>query len=97
MATPSFAPLLFALMSPRFPSHASHPADGQAVQLRTVKAKTGNGEEEAAFLEPFFEKAKEGAILVLNEIRQTWEGRLERHMAQALFSTSTKERYFSFR
>ena len=86
-----------AFMAPRSPSYAFHPADGQAVQRRTLKAKAGNGEEEAAFFELFFEKAKEGGILVVSEVRQTLEARLERPVAPALFNTSAKERYFSFR
>jgi transposase len=40
-------------------------------------------EEEMAFLEPFFEKAKAGGILVVSEIKQALEGRLGRHVALA--------------
>jgi transposase len=40
-------------------------------------------EEEAAFLEPFFEKAKAGGILVVSEIKPALEERLGRHVALA--------------
>lgn len=40
-------------------------------------------EEEAAFLEPFFEKARAGGILVVGEIKQALEERLGRHVALA--------------
>lgn len=38
-------------------------------------------EAEVVFLEPFFEKAKAGGILVVSEIRQALEERLGRHVA----------------
>jgi len=40
-------------------------------------------EEEVAFLDPFFEKAKVGGLLVVGEIRQALEERLGRHVALA--------------
>jgi transposase len=40
-------------------------------------------EEETAFLEPFFEKAKLGGILVVGEIKQALDGRLGRTVALA--------------
>lgn len=40
-------------------------------------------EEEKAFLEPFFEKAKVGGILVVAEIHRALEERLGRHVALA--------------
>lgn len=40
-------------------------------------------EEERAFLEPFFDKAKEGGILVVGEIHKALEERLGRHVALA--------------
>ena len=40
-------------------------------------------EEELAFLEPFFEKAKTGGILVVGEIKRALEERLGRHVALA--------------
>ena len=40
-------------------------------------------EEEAAFLSPFFEKAKVGGILIVSEIKQALDARLERTVALA--------------
>ena len=40
-------------------------------------------EEEAVFLEPFFEKAKSGGILVVGEIKQALDIRLGRTVALA--------------
>jgi transposase len=56
----------------------------------TVKPRRGgrhrenlNREEEAAFLEPFFEKGRAGGILVVSEIKQALEERLGRDVALA--------------
>ena len=40
-------------------------------------------DEEAAFLEPFFEKAKVGGILIVSEIKETLDARLGRTVALA--------------
>jgi hypothetical protein len=40
-------------------------------------------EEEEAFLAPFFDKAKEGGILVVGEIKNALDQRLERNVALA--------------
>lgn len=42
-----------------------------------------NLEEEKAFLEPFFDKAKEGGILVVSEIKNALDQRLGRNVALA--------------
>ena len=42
-----------------------------------------NPEEEAAFLAPFFDKAKEGGILVVSEIKNALDQRLGRNVALA--------------
>ena len=71
---------------------------GWACQLRTRFAREGGcvqstrggrrrenltREEEAAFLAPFFEKAKVGGILVVGEIKQALDARLGRTVALA--------------
>lgn len=52
--------------------------------LRGGRRRTNmNIEEEKAFLEPFFDKAKEGGILVVSEIKSALDQRLGRNVALA--------------
>lgn len=60
-------------------------AGGFAEKARPGGRKRANMsvEEEQAFLEPFFEKAKDGGILVVGEIHRALEQRLGRKVALA--------------